>query len=83
MILDDGALPPSYLAEVRRLLSMIETAEDAAAVQDVGRYAEGIIRGFEVSRSLRACDIEELYLRVEHAIAAEVAATSTQPDVRQ
>lgn len=68
MILDEGELPPSYRAEVKRLLSMIETAVDAAAVQDVGRYAEGVIRGMEVSRSLRANDIENLFVLIETAI---------------
>jgi len=47
---------------------MIETAVDAAAVQDVGRYAEGVTRGFEVSRSLKADDIENLFVLIEAAI---------------
>jgi len=68
MILDEGELPPSYLAEIKRLISMIETAVDEAAVQDVGRYAEGVIRGFEVSRSLRASNIEDLFVLIEAAI---------------
>lgn len=65
MILDEGELPPRYLAEIKRLLSMIETAVDTAAVQDVGRYAEGVIRGIEISRSLRESDIEELFVLIE------------------
>lgn len=68
MILDEGGLPPSYLAEIKRLISMIETAVDAAAAQDVGRYAEGVIRGMEVSRSLSANDIENIFVLIETAI---------------
>lgn len=71
MIMDEGELPPSYLAEIRRLLSMIETAVDTAAVQDVGRYAEGVIRGIEISRSLKAGDIEDLYVLIEAAAKAK------------
>jgi len=78
MILDEGELSPSYLAEVRRLLSMIETAVDTAAVQDVGRYAEGVIRGIEVSRSLRASDIEELFVLIEAAIQMRLEYLASQ-----
>jgi hypothetical protein len=78
MILDEAELPPSYLAEVKRLLSMIETAVDTAAVQDVGRYAEVVIRGFEVCRSLRASDIEELFVWIEAAIQMRVEYLAAQ-----
>lgn len=78
MILDEGELPPSYQAEVRRLLSMIETAVDAAAVQDVGRYAEGVIRGMEITKSLRSADIEELYFIIEAAIALRLEDLGSQ-----
>lgn len=78
MILDEGQLPPSYLAEVRRLLSMIETAEDAAVVQDVGRYSEGVIRGIEIAKSLRSADIEELYFIIEAAIALRLEDLASQ-----
>lgn len=78
MILDEGELPPSYLAEVRRLLSMIETAEDAAVVQDVGRYSEGVIRGMEIAKALRSADIEELYFMIEAAIALRLEYLGSQ-----
>jgi hypothetical protein len=67
MILDDGALPPRYREEVQRLLSMISTAVDADTARIVGRYAEGVVRGFEVAKSLRNSDIEELFVMIEAA----------------
>jgi len=67
MILDEGELPPRVLEEAKRLLSMIETAVDASAVHDAGRYGEGVVRGMEIARSLRASDIEELYVILEAA----------------
>jgi len=78
MILDEGELPPSYLAEIKRLLSMIETAVDAAAVQDVGRYSEGVIRGMEITKSLRSADIEELYFIIEASITLRLEDLGSQ-----
>lgn len=78
MILDEGELPPRYLAEIERLLSMIQTAIDPATVLDVDRYAEGVIRGLEISRSLRASDIEELYVLIEAAIQRRLEFLASQ-----
>lgn len=68
MILDDGALPPRYREEVQRLLSMISTAVDADTARIVGRYSEGVVRGFEVAKSLRDSDIEELFVLIDSNI---------------
>jgi hypothetical protein len=78
MILDDGALSPRYREEVQRLLSMISTAVDAETVRIVGRYAEGVVRGFEVARSLRDSDIEELFVLIEAAIQMRLEYLASQ-----
>jgi hypothetical protein len=68
MILDEGTLPPRYREEFIRLLSMIEVATNVAGVRDAGRYAEGVVRGIEIARSMREADIEELYLLIYSAV---------------
>jgi hypothetical protein len=78
MILDDGALPPRYREEVQRLLSMISTAVDADTARIVGRYSEGVVRGFEVARSLRDSDIEELFVLIEAAIQMRLEYLASQ-----
>jgi len=72
MILDDGALLPRYREEIQRLLSMISTAVNANTARIVGRYAEGVVRGFEVAKSLRDSAIEELFVLIENAANAQI-----------
>jgi len=78
MILDEGQLPPRYREEIQRLLSMISTAVDADTTRIVGRYAEGVVRGFEVAKSLRDSDIEELFVMIEAAIQMRLEYLASQ-----
>jgi hypothetical protein len=78
MILDDGALPSRYREEVQRLLSMISTAVDVETARIVGRYAEGVVRGFEVAKSLRDSNIEELFVMIEAAVQMRLEYPASQ-----
>jgi len=71
----DGELPGAVQAEARRLLGQIERATNTAELQAATYRAEGIVRGIEVVKALRASDIEALYLLFD------VAATTRMREI--
>ncbi|HEY0289823.1 MAG TPA: hypothetical protein VGC62_22915 [Pseudomonas sp.] len=73
MILNDATLPDSIKTEGRRLLKLINGSADHQSLHAAGQLAEGVVRGFEVVRALRAADIEALYFVFENAVDARLA----------